>query len=203
MFDAKLRPLIDPPLNALGRAIARTGLSADAVTLFGAAVGVGAGYAISQRQFWAGLGLIALSRLFDGLDGAVARATRKTDFGGFLDIVADFIFYVSVPIGFGLADPHYLVPALFLIASFAVTGISFMAFATMAAKRGLETTAHGEKNFFYNTGLAEGTETITAFALMCLFPGAFSAIAWVFFAACVVTVLQRTLAAKRRFGDEV
>lgn len=199
MFDAKIRPLINPPLNAIGRLISRTGVSADAVTILGAMAGLAAGLAISEKRYAVGLELIALSRLFDGLDGAVARHTRKTDFGGYLDIVADFIFYVSVPIGFGLAETRNMTPALLLVGSFAVTGISFMAFATMAAKRGLETSAHGEKNFFYNTGLAEGTETITTFVLMCLFPNWFGAIAYVFFAACTFTVVQRTLAARRNF----
>ena len=46
-----------------------------------------------------------MSRLFDGLDGAVARASTKTDRGGFLDIVLDFAFYGAIPLGFVLADP--------------------------------------------------------------------------------------------------
>ncbi|MEL7274379.1 MAG: hypothetical protein AAGK33_13200, partial [Pseudomonadota bacterium] len=38
----------------------------------------------------------------DGLDGAVARATRKTDFGGYLDITCDFLFYGAIPLAFVL-----------------------------------------------------------------------------------------------------
>ena len=90
-----------------------------------------------------GLGLILLNRLLDGLDGAVARATHPTDFGGFLDIVADFVFYIAVPIGFAMAQPTNQLPALWLVGSFALTGTSFLAFATLAAKRGIETGAHG------------------------------------------------------------
>ena len=33
MFDAKLRPLIDPPLNHIGRSLARLGIGANAVVL--------------------------------------------------------------------------------------------------------------------------------------------------------------------------
>ena len=40
MFDARLRPLIDPPLNAAGRWIAGRGISANAVTLIGLAFGL-------------------------------------------------------------------------------------------------------------------------------------------------------------------
>lgn len=146
------------------------------------------------------LALIIANRLLDGLDGAVARATQPSDFGGYLDIVGDFVFYLAVPLGFGLADPGNLVPALILACSFGLTGISFLAFATLAAKRGLETTAHGAKSFFYNTGLAEGAETIAVFIAFCLWPAQFPIIALVYAGLCIITVVQRTAAAWAAFG---
>ena len=200
MFDAKLRPLIDPPLNAVGRAIARLGVTADALTIAGAAFGAAAGIAIADRHFGLALGLIALSRLLDGLDGAVARATRMTDFGGYLDIVADFVFYCAVPLGFAFAAPENARPAAALLAAFALTGVSFLSFAAIAAKRGETTVAHGAKSFFYSTGLAEGAETIAVFVAMCLFPAAFVSLAWLFAALCLVTVIQRSLLARGEFG---
>ncbi|MFM9852232.1 MAG: CDP-alcohol phosphatidyltransferase family protein [Sphingomonadaceae bacterium] len=196
MFDARLRPLIDPPLNAIGRAIARAGVSANQVTLAGAVIGVSSAVAIAERWFWLALALVIVSRVFDGLDGAVARATTKSDFGGYLDIVCDFAFYVAVPVGFGFADPANLPFALVLVACFTVTGVSFLAFAVLAAQRGLETTAHGEKSFFYNTGMAEGAETIAFFIAMCLWPGGFRWLAAIFAVLCLVTVLQRSFAAR-------
>ena len=199
MFDSRLRPLIDPPLNRLGRAVAGLGIGADAVTLLGIAAGVAAGLAIAHDMFLAGLVLILLNRLLDGLDGAVARATRLSDFGGYLDIVADYAFYVAVPLGFGFAAQTNLPYALVLVASFTLTGISFLSFAVIAAKRGLQTDAHGKKSFFYNTGLAEGAETIIAFVLMCLVPAAFPVIAAIFAGLCVVTAIQRSIAARAAF----
>ncbi len=195
MFDAKIRPLIDPPLNAAGRALARIGLSANAITLLGLGFGLGAGYAIIFDQYGWALALVVISRLLDGLDGAVARATQKTAFGGYLDIVCDFIFYVSIPLAFGIADPANLLPALALVAAFTITGISFLAFAVTAAEQGAETSAHGEKSFFYSTGLAEGGETIAFFLLMCLLPMHFETLAYVFAVLCAITVLQRSLMA--------
>lgn len=201
MFDARLRPIIDPPLNRMGAAIARTGISADMLTLASGAAGVLAGGFISQGSFGAGLLLILLSRLLDGLDGAVARATKTTDLGGYLDIVADFFFYVAVPIGFGFADPRNMPFALVLVGTFALTGVSFLAFATVAAKRGIETSAHGKKSFFYSTGIAEGAETIVVFILMCLQPSYFPIIAGIYAAVCLITVAQRSLMAMRLFAD--
>lgn len=199
MFDAHLRPLIDPLLNALGRRLAAWGVGANAVTLAGLALGIGAAVAIGHSEFMLGLALILANRLLDGLDGAIARATRLTDFGGFLDIVADFAFYVAIPIGFAFADPANALPALLLVASFTLTGISFLAFATLAAKRGVETNAHGRKSFFYNSGLAEGAETIIAFVLMCIWPFYFDLIAMIFVTVCVLTVVQRSFAAWHGF----
>ncbi len=199
MLDAKLRPLIDPPLNALGRRLASLGIGANSITMTGMIVGLGAGVMIAYSHFAIALALILASRLLDGLDGAVARATRISDFGSYLDIVADFSFYVAVPVGFAFAAPDNMPFALLLVASFTLTGISFLSYAVLAAKRGLETSEHGRKSFFYNTGLAEGTETIAAFLLMCLFPGHFPLIASIYTVMCLLTVFQRSLAAFMTF----
>lgn len=201
MLDARLRPLIDPPLNAVGRTLARLGMTANAISAIGIALGIAAGMALAQGQFTAGLVLIIVNRLLDGLDGAVARATQLSDFGGYLDIVGDFVFYLAVPTGFGLADPANLKPAMALLACFGLTGISFLAFATMAARRGIETSAHGRKSFFYNSGLAEGTETIIVFVAFCLWPAHFASIALAYAGLCILTVIQRTAAAWATFRD--
>ncbi len=201
MFDALLRPVINPALNLIGRSIARAGITANHITLAGALAGMLAGGVIAFGNYLPGLGLILVSRLLDGLDGAVARATRSTDFGGYLDIVCDYVFYLAVPLGFAFANMQNMPSAIILTASFTLTAVSFLAFAAVAGKRGLTTAAHGPKSFFYNTGLAEGFETIAAFVLMCLLPDQFPVIASVLAMLCVVTVFQRTYAAAKEFSD--
>lgn len=201
MFDARLRPLIDPPLNAIGGALARAGIGANMVTVFGAMLGVGAGVAIAGEHYLVGLALIIANRLADGLDGAVARASGISDFGGYLDSLADFLFYVAVPLGFGLAHDGNTAAAMVLIATFTLTAVSFLAFATIAAKRGQETRAHGVKSFFYSTGLMEGAETIGFFIAFCLWPDHFAILAYSFAALCIVTVVQRTVLAMRLFAN--
>lgn len=201
MFDAKLRPLIDPPLNALGRALARMGVGANAVTLAGLAPAIGAGLAIAHQHYLVALALVMLNRLLDGLDGAVARAQGPSDLGAYFDILADFAFYIAVPLGFGFAAGPNALPALVLVASFTLTGVSFLAFATLAAKRELDTQAHGAKSFFYSTGIAEGTETIAVFVAMCLWPAHFALLAWGYAALCLFTVFQRSALARATFGS--
>lgn len=199
MFDARLRPLIDPPLKRMGQALAAAGLSANFLTLLGLGIGLGGAVAIGFGAYATGLALILLNRLIDGLDGAVARANGPSDFGGYLDIVADFTFYIAVPVGFGFAAAGNLPYAMVLVATFVLTGISFLAFAVVAEKRGLETAAHGAKSFFYSTGLAEGTEVILAFVLMCLLPSYFPLLASGFAILCLLTGVQRTLLAWMTF----
>ena len=201
MLDARIRPLIDPPLNRIGAALARTGVSANALTFTGLALGLAGAAAIALGHIGWGLALIIANRLADGLDGAVARAKGPSDLGGYFDIVADFAFYVSVPVGFGILAPANTLPALVLVASFVLTGVSFLAFAVIAAKRGAITEAHGKKSFFYSTGLAEGAETIAVFIAMCLAPAWFGTIAYAYAGLCVLTVFQRSAMAVSAFRD--
>ncbi|MEM6857459.1 MAG: CDP-alcohol phosphatidyltransferase family protein [Pseudomonadota bacterium] len=199
MLDSRLRPLIDPPLNAVGSGLAGLGVTANPLTFAGLALGLGGSVAIAFGQLALGLGLILANRLLDGLDGAVARVRGPTQLGGYFDIVADFAFYVSIPLGFGILAPENTLPALVLVASFVLTGVSFLAFAVIAAEREMSTQAHGTKSFFYSTGLAEGTETIAVFIAMCLAPGWFGPIAYAYAGLCVLTVFQRSALAVMTF----
>ncbi|MCL6250776.1 CDP-alcohol phosphatidyltransferase family protein [Altererythrobacter sp. KTW20L] len=199
MFDARLRPLIDPPLDALGRLLARAGVGANAVTLAGLLPAVGAGLAIAHHHYVLALALVLLNRLIDGLDGAVARIRGPSDWGGYLDMVADYVFYLAVPLGFGFASAANTPAAMVLVASFTLTAVSFLVFAALAAKHGRMASEHGTKSFFYSTGLAEGAETIAVFVAMCLWPAMFVPLAYGFAALCLLTVVQRTALARRTF----
>ncbi|NDU99705.1 CDP-alcohol phosphatidyltransferase family protein [Pseudoroseicyclus tamaricis] len=200
MFDASLRRLIDPPLNRAGRRFARAGWSADAMTAAGLALGLLCAALIALGLEALALLPFALRCLADGLDGAIARAGRKTDFGGYFDISADFLFYGAVPLAFVLAEPvERGVAGAFLLASFYFNGATFLGFAVLAERRGMETSAQGEKTLYYSNGLLEGGETLVFFALLMLLPDAFSPLAWLFGAACFLTGTLRLIAARRLF----
>lgn len=201
MFDGVLRKAIDPVLNRLGQRFAAAGLRADQVTWAGLALGaVAAGMIAGGLP--GGLCLIPLlaNRLADGLDGAVARARGKTDFGGFLDIVADFAFYGMIPFGFAIRDPAFALPAGFLLLTFYINGASFLAFAVLAEKTGMKTALRGEKSLYFTAGIMEGGETILFLSLMCLWPAAFPALAWTFGALTLLTTVARLKLARRVFG---
>ena len=123
MIDRAAKRFIDPALDALGHFLAGAGVTANAVTLAGFALALTAAMLIAFELYLAGLASILASRLCDGLDGAVARATQRTDFGGYLDIVLDFGFYGLIPLAFAIADPAAnAVAACALLLSFTSAG---------------------------------------------------------------------------------
>jgi phosphatidylglycerophosphate synthase len=201
MLDRPVRKLIDPSLETLAARLAALGVSANACTVAGFALGMLGCVAIAYQQYLLGLVFILANRLADGLDGSIARHSRSTDVGGFLDIVLDVLFYGGVPLAFAVAQPAHLLPAGFLIYSFMGTTGSFLAYAVIAAKRGVTSDHEGRKSFVYSVGLMEGTETVLFFTLFCLFPHRFAMLAWIFAGLCWVTVALRIFSGIVMFRD--
>ena len=200
MLDRYARQIIDTPLNAIGRQIASMGGSANGVTLAGLGLGLLAAVFISFGATGWGLMFLLLSRIADGLDGAVARATEKTDFGGYLDIACDFLFYGAIPFAFVLMNPEAnAIAGAYLLLSFYFNGSSFVGFAILAEKHDIETTAQGQKSLYYSNGLLEGTETILFFVILCLFPSYFAPLAWIFGTLCFATAILRIYGAQQTF----
>jgi phosphatidylglycerophosphate synthase len=171
------------------------------VTLAGLGLGL-----LTAGLIWAGWSglvvamILLASRLADGLDGAVARARGKTDFGGYLDIVCDFTFYGAIPLAFVLLDPPSNgMAGAFLLFSFYVNAATFLGYAVLAEKRGMKTRSRGEKSLYFTAGLMEGTETILFFLILVLWPPLFVPLAWVFGALCLITAAARIALAASRF----
>ncbi|MDO8884239.1 MAG: CDP-alcohol phosphatidyltransferase family protein [Pseudotabrizicola sp.] len=203
MLDGVMRRWIDPPLNRGGHWLAARGATADGVTLVGLGFGLlGAVLLAVGMPGWLALVPLLIGRVMDGLDGAVARATFKTDFGGYFDIFCDFVFYAAIPLAFVLRDPgQNAVAGAFLLAAFYINAASFLGYAIIAAKRRMSTTQQGEKSLYYAVGLLEGTETIAFFTLLCLVPSVFPAAALVFGGLCLVTASARVVLGRRAFYD--
>ena len=90
-----------------------------------------------------------------------------------------------------LTRPDNALAAAFLIFSFVGTGVSFLAFAAIAARRAMITERYGVKSIYYLGGLAEGTETILVFAAMAVRPDWFVPLAYGFGMLCWVTTALR------------
>lgn len=200
MLDKGARRMVDPVLNRMAARIAARGIGANTITLWGLAFGLlAAGLIVADHSGWA-LAALFINRLFDGLDGAVARQGGKTDFGGYLDIFCDFIFYAAIPVAFGLQGGAAGAAAAVLVATFYINAASFLGFAILAERRGMTTTERGEKSLYFTAGLMEGSETIGFFVAMCLWPACFVWLAAVFAGLCLVTALARVFLAWREFS---
>ncbi|EHM42068.1 CDP-alcohol phosphatidyltransferase family protein [Hafnia paralvei] len=192
MFDRYLHPRVKPLLNRIAATIDRPEVTPDRISLAGFLIGALALPFLAMQWYPAALLVIVINRLFDGLDGALARRRNLSDAGGFLDIALDFLFYALVPFGFVLASPALnAVAGAWLLFAFIGTGSSFLAFAAVADKYKLENLDYPHKSFYYLGGLTEGAETILVFVLFCLFPAYFPLLAWFFGALCWFTTLTR------------
>ncbi|HEX2581204.1 MAG TPA: CDP-alcohol phosphatidyltransferase family protein [Dongiaceae bacterium] len=195
MLDRAARRLVGPALLSLVPIADKLGLSANRLTQLGFVFGLGAVVAIANGNYVIGLVFILFNRLCDGLDGEVARAHRPTDLGGYLDIVADFLFYAGVIFAFALADSKNAVVASFVLFSFIGTGTTFLAFAVFAAKHRLQQAEHRGRAFYYLGGLTEGTETLLFFIIICLWPSFFRPLGALFGFLCLITTIVRVAAA--------
>ncbi len=199
MFDRQLRRLLTPALDAVGGRLAAAGVRPLAVTGAGWVAGVGACVAVGFGHWTLGLVLWLVNRLFDGLDGPIARRRGATDLGGFLDIVADFSVYAGFVLAIAIAVPDARVAALALLTAYYVSGTAFLALSSLIERRGSEQggSAQGggdtgdERSLRFIGGLAEGTETVVVYVVFCLFPSHAALIAWVFAAAVAITAAQR------------
>lgn len=200
MLDSGMRKWMDAPLNSAAK-LFPSKISANSITIVGFLIGVLSFISIMKGQFTLALLFLAVNRLADGLDGAVARRHGATDLGGYLDITADFLLWALLPLGFMLHSPDTAFAAAILLSSFAMSMTVFLAFAVMAEKRGASSTAQGKKSFFYLAGLAEGTETIAFFAFVMVYPMYFTPAALIFAAIVYISVLGRLMVSVQQLKE--
>lgn len=199
MLDRRVRRAVGPVAARVGERLAAAGVPADALTVAGLLVGLGAAVAVAATRWWLGLGLWLASRVLDGLDGPVARAGTPSDAGGLLDIVSDFTVYGAFVVGVAVAVPDARLACAVLLFTYYVNGASLLAYSSLAERRGL--AAEDERSVRFLGGLTEGTETVVVHSLFCVFPAAAAPIAWAFAAAVGATAAWRTVFAARALRD--
>lgn len=198
MLDARIRRATGPALEASGRWLARRGVAAGTVTGLGWIVGVGACVAAAFGLWPAALVLWLGNRALDGLDGPVARARGATDRGGFLDVVADFTIYAGFVVGVAVAEPTARLACTVLLLTYYVSGTALLALSSLLERR--HQNEVDRRSLRLTGGLAEGTETVVAYVVFCLFPGRAAVIAWAFAALVGVTAVQRVVTGWRLLG---
>jgi len=179
MLDTLLRRPIEPLLTAPAARIAAFGIGADSITAAGFVLGIAALPDIGHRDYLIGLGFIALSRLFDIADGAVARIKGATAFGAYLAQVLDLVWTASIPFAFALGQPDRALAAMFLMIGLVARAAVLT--ADVRPKVGTMGTVLG-----LGGDLVGKSEIFIAFALACIFPEWFSIIAYVLGILCFV-----------------
>ena len=167
-------------------------------------IGLASVAAVSQGAYGLGLALWASNRILDGLDGVVARTQgTQSDFGGYLDLLLDFVIYLTVPVAFVYAQPSLsgLWAAIFLVSSYVLNNISWAVLSAILEKRAWRAPQSGVgaklTTVEIPSGLIEGTETVIFYSLFYLLPGQ---VVWLFSlmgGLVLVTVVQRVVWAWR------
>lgn len=104
MIDTRVRPHVVKYLDAMGRGLAKVGMTPAAMTTLGLALVLTGSILVARGEFVWGGWTIAAGSLLDGLDGAVARASNKVSArGGFLDAAFDRIGEVAAWAGLAFA----------------------------------------------------------------------------------------------------
>jgi phosphatidylglycerophosphate synthase len=186
MFDSSLRVAKDRWLRPSAQAL--RGIPPLAITFAGFVAGMAAAWSAARGHYWGALALFWLGRIFDGLDGAVARATdSQSALGGYLDLMADFVVYAAIPIGlwWGLRNVNGPLPLIVMLATFYVNAASWMLLSALVEKGDALTSLAMPK------GIIEGFETIVFYSLFLLFPAWSNELYYLFAFLVAVSCLQR------------
>ena len=194
MIDGLLRSPAERVLAPVARGIPHR-MPPAALTLAGLVVGLGAAAAVGLGFHWIAVGLWLANRVLDGLDGAVARMRgRQTDFGGYIDLLADFTVYAAIPIGVAAdaGSTSGWIAVAVLLATFYINAISWSFLSAIMARRGADGPQGPRRTTLaMPPGLVEGAETLVLFTLMLAFPAWAIGLCWLMAGGVLISVLQR------------
>lgn len=196
MFDTALRHYLAPPLTATAHVLDRRWITPNRITIAGLIVGIGSAVCAGFQLWIIATVLWLLSRLFDGLDGSLARircsrGELDVSAGGFLDITSDFVVYGATVFGVGIGattafgSPWW--PFVAVLLAYYINGSAFLAYSSIAEHTG-KTIDDGRSLSFFGR-VAEAAETIFIHTLWLLIPSAawVIAIIWAIFVSISAT----------------
>ena len=161
MWDLVLRKVVARAVQGGARVVGRL-VTANTVTVIAFLCGLAAAGFTAAGWQKAGVASWGANRLLDGLDGAVARhCKQQSDFGGFLDIVSDFVVYALIP---AALQPSCL-PLLF--AAYVFNCVSLFKLSAVLEDR---EKASESTSVRMPPALIEGAETILAYTAALLLP---------------------------------
>ncbi|HZZ94016.1 MAG TPA: CDP-alcohol phosphatidyltransferase family protein [Usitatibacter sp.] len=194
MLDTKARRFIQPVLGAVAAACLRMGIGANALTIAGMLLGVGAAALVAIGQPVAGFLVLWLSGLVDAADGTLARLTKATPLGAILDITFDRVVEISMIAALAWLHPAARFEMVILAGVIAVAMSLFLSIGAAVQNA-------SSKSFHYAPGLGERTEAFICLSLMILDRERLILWTWVFIAVIVFTMGQRLVHARRMLAE--
>jgi phosphatidylglycerophosphate synthase len=200
MIDQPFRSWLSGRVNLLLSIYQRAGLSPNAVTILGLIFGVFAAFATAIQSNYLAIILWWLGRIFDGTDGIYARSINRTsNFGGYLDIVADMLAYSLMIIGFAFAKPELGILWSLVLVGYVLCITSALSLGSLERRQGIGN--QDNRSLKLAAGLAEGGETGICYTLLLLLPDYSLTIGWIWLMILASTVVARSLIAKRELLD--
>jgi CDP-diacylglycerol--glycerol-3-phosphate 3-phosphatidyltransferase len=187
MFDGRWRQAVDRTTKPVGRALVRTGITADVLTIFGLVMSVVTAVAVGSGHLVYGIILLFPTGLPDLFDGPVAKAAGTASIrGAFFDSVADRVSdaFLFGGVSWYLAAHHH---GQLVLVPFAILALTALISYQRAKAELLGLSAKG--------GLMERAERFIMLGF-CFIAGAVSAAAfvpalWVFFGLILATAIGR------------
>jgi phosphatidylglycerophosphate synthase len=196
MFDQRFRTWFGRVAAAPTQVLARSGVSPNQVTVAAGALGLGAATVVASGWLRLGVGLWIVSRVLDGFDGVLARATgRVSTFGGYLDITVDMLAYSAMAVGFAVATPSDRLLWLFVLVGYVMAITSTLALSSLLERT--DRVLGGDRSLQFTSSAAEGGETSAAYVLLAFLPGSSHVILSCWIALLAVTLIARTRLAAR------
>lgn len=158
------------------------------------AVGLLCAATAAAQNYWLAFGLWLINRILDGLDGEVARLSGKqSDWGGYIDIICDFVIYALVPfaLAWSLRSPLALFAVAFLLVTFYINTGSWLYLSALLEKR--QRTYHESPltSIVFPTGLIEGAETVVFYSLFLALPTLAPYLMFLMAFLVIITIFQR------------
>lgn len=201
MFDERFRRFIAPGLSRPARALRAIGVTPNQVSGAGFLVAVGAAGAIASGRPVIGISLWLGSRLFDALDGAVAREGQVgSAFGGYLDVVLDMAAYSLMAVAFAAVQPEQRMLWLLVLTGY-VLAITTTAVLSSLLERRQVAVPGNNRSVQFTPGFAEAGETSIVYVALALRPDWARWILVVWLVLLAATAVQRTLTARALLRD--
>lgn len=196
----KVHNLLLNKVNVLAKFLVKNSVNANLISILGFIIGISAVNFLALNMYGWALACILINRVFDLLDGAVARHSKITEFGIFLDAALDYVFYAGIIFGFALANPlQNAVAASFFLFAFTSSACAMLAYAVIAYKKQTEKQIVFDKSPFYFGGFAQGAEVFLASVVLCILPFWFMEFAIVLGILCLVKAFSIMIAAYYNF----